>query len=229
MHDLAAFVLQLHFLVGIVIVHTGADVGHHVAGDLAGEDLGLHGLAGGQSVQLFFQLYNTGLAGTGHGLIGAGYHALNGGQLVQGVDGHGGDDGGAVGVGNDAVMLESVLGVDLGHNQRNVGVHTEGGGVVNEDGACLDDIGGKLPGEAAAYGTQYDIHTLEGIGSGFAHDDLFAAEGDSAACAAGRGQRQQGGNGEVALFQNLQHFTAHGTGGAQNGNVIFLHRKWLLS
>ena len=51
------------------------------------------------------------------------------------------DNGRAVGIGDKAVMPLDVVGINLGHNQRHLGIHAEGMAVVDHDGAALDGLG----------------------------------------------------------------------------------------
>lgn len=50
------------------------------------------------------------------------------------------DDGRAVGIGDKAVMPLDIVGIDLGHDQRYLGIHAEGMAVVDHDGAALDGL-----------------------------------------------------------------------------------------
>ena len=71
-------------------------------------------------------------------------------------------DGGAVRVGDDSAgTVQRIGGVALGHDERHVLVHAEGGGVVNHDGTEASDVGCKLFGSACAGGGEGDVHVFE--------------------------------------------------------------------
>ena len=67
-------------------------------------------------------------------LVSADDHALDANSLVDGSSGHEGDDGGAVGVGDDAALpslqTANVFWVDLRNDQWHSLCHPEGGAVV---------------------------------------------------------------------------------------------------
>ena len=91
------------------------------------------------------------------------------------------DDGRAVGVGDKAVMPLDVVGVDLGHDQRHLGVHAEGMAVVDHDGAALDGLGQQLLGDIVAGSAEYDVAALKGLGASLFDHNLLAAELDGLA------------------------------------------------
>ena len=94
--------------------------------------------------------------------------------MVQGVDGHQRDDGGAVGVGDDALVLLHVLRIDLRHDQGHIRVHAEGAGVIHEHRARLDDGRGELLGDVVLRRAQHDVHALEGLVTGHLHGEVVA-------------------------------------------------------
>ena len=214
MEDPAALVLHLHLLGGIAVFQLVADVGDDVQGDLVGEGLALHRTALCQGRHLLLQLHQAGLARAGDRLIGAGHHGLDGRELVDGGHRHQGNDGGAVGVGDNALVVKSVGAVDLGYHQGHVWIQTEAGAVVHKHRAGLYDGGGKLFGHAAAHGAQDEIHALEAAFAGLLNGDVPPLEEDGAARAAGAGQGPQRLYRKIILLQNLEHLAAHGAGGA---------------
>ena len=148
--------------------------------------------------------------------------------MAQGVDtverghAHEGDDGGAVGVGDEAGTAAHhalhVVGVDLGH----VVVHAEVVAVVDDDGA---GVGGHLaPHLAGALGAlgageEDDVQALEGLGRGGAH--VEGLPGDLLIAVA-RGEDADFGGGEVALAQDLDHLGADGADADQT-DFVLLH------
>ena len=221
--DLAAFVLHLHLLGGIALEGLAADLGDDVIGDLILEHLGLIALALAEGIHLSHQLDGAAGARAADRLIAGGHDALDGTELVQGVDGHQGHDGGAVGVGDDALVPLHILRVDLGDHQGHVLIQAEGAGVVHEHGAGLDDGERVLLGDIVLRRAQHQIQALKGaVGGG--HDlHLAAVEGQLGARAAGAGDGTQLRHGELALLQNLHHLAAHRAGGAQNTYLELFH------
>ena len=227
MHDLAALELELHFLAGVAVHLLAADLGDQIVSDLMREDLGCVGFALLQCFHFVHQLDGTACTGTGNCLIGRNDHALDGSDLVQCVNGSAGDDGGAVGVGDDALMVLSVLGVDFGNDQGNIGIQTESGGVVNKDSTGFHDRGSPLFSDIIFSSAQNDVNALESFCTDFLDGHFFTLEGDLLACGTGGCQRHQLADREIAFCQNVHHFLANGAGCAQNGNGIEFHSHYL--
>ena len=78
-------------------------------------------------------------------------------------------------------MPLDVVGVDLGHDQRHLGVHAEGMAVVDHDGAALDGFGQQLLGDIVAGSAEYDVAALKGLGASLFDHNLLAAELDGLA------------------------------------------------
>ena len=223
MHDLPTLVLHLHFLAGIALELLAANLGNQVIGNLVGEDLGLIGLAQAQSLHLVLQLNGAAGAGAGHRLVGGSGHGLNGGNLVQGIDGGDGDDGRAVGVGNNALVPLHILRIDFRHNQRHVGIQPEGGGIVHKDRTGLHDGRSELLGNVVFRRAQHDVHALKGGITGLLNGHVFALELHGLAGGTGRGQGHQLPHRKVPLGQDFHHFLSHGAGCAQDGYGILFH------
>ncbi len=152
--DLPALVAELLLLVGLTgaVVDDRPGHGKHVEGDGAGEVVGRSrcrrrprrgpgpAIVATGLAHLRLELVGTGQAGTGHRLVGADHQRFEPGFAVERLQHRHGDHGGAVGVGHDALgdVLER-LGVDLGHHQRDVGVHPPGRRVVDDGGAGRGD------------------------------------------------------------------------------------------
>ena len=116
-------------------------------------------------------------------LVGGYLHVLDVREVVQGLECHDHDDGGAVGVGDDVARGdEGVLTVDLGHHQGHIVVHAEGAAVVDHDAAVLGDGGGELAGGPCAHGDEGDVDVLEVVVVLQEFDDVvLAAESENAA------------------------------------------------
>ena len=225
-HDLAALVLHLHLLGGVAVVQLAADHGDDVGENLAGEGAALNRLALGLGDDLALQLAHALHARAGHRLIGAGDHLLDLGDLADAAQGHQRDDGGAVRVGDDALVELRVIGVDLRHHQRNLRIHAEGGGIVHEHRAGLHDCRGEVLGLGVLHRAQHEVHALEGVFGGLLNGDLLTAEGDGLAGAACAGEGEQGSHGEVALLQNADHLLSNCAGGAENCHIVGLHASF---
>ena len=116
MHDLAAFIFQFHFLLGVAVLEKRIDVGQGVESDLVWVHLGLHFAPAGESLDLLFQLNNSLRAAAADGLVGGGKNPFYAECLVQRVQGHQRDDGGTVRVGDDAFVLFDIGSVDFRHD-----------------------------------------------------------------------------------------------------------------
>ena len=222
-HNLPALVLQLHFLAGIALVLLAANLGNQVEGNLVGEHLGLVLLPSGQCLHLVHQLDGAAGTGTGHRLIGGDGHGADGADGVQGIDGGGGDDGGAVGVGDDALVLLHVLGVDFRHHQGHIVIQPEGGGIVHEDSTGLHNGGGEALGDVVFRSAQHNVHALESVVRRLPDGDGLAPEGYRLSRRPGRGQRHQLPHREVPLCQNLHHFLPHCARCAQDCYRVLFH------
>ena len=78
----------------------------------------------------------------------------------------------------------NVIGIDLGHDQRHLGIHAEGVAVIDYDGAALDGLRQQLLGDIVAGGAEYDVAALKGLGASLLNHNLLAAELNGLACRA---------------------------------------------
>ncbi len=227
MHDAAALILHLHLFLGVVVAVGGVDEGDDVHGDLVGKGLD-HGLLTlGNGGHLLVELVDAVGTGAGDSLIGADDHLLNGGEIVDARDGHEGDDGAAVGVCDNALVIEGVSAVDLRDDQRHVGLKTEGGAVVDVHGAALFDGGGEFPGHVALNRAEDKVQTVEGVLVRLLDGDVLALEGDALADALGAGERTELIDGDVVLGEDLEHFLTNGARSAQNRDIQSFHNFYL--
>lgn len=133
------------------------------------------------------------------------------------------DDGRAVGVGDKAVMPLDVVGIDLGHDQRHLGIHAEGMAVVDHDGAALDGLGQQLLRNIVAGSAKHNVTALKGLGASLFDHDLLAAELDGFTRGACTCQQLELANRELLLVEALEHLGAHGSRRAQNSNRVLFH------
>ena len=173
----------------------------------------LHLTALAVSLGLIGELVNALLTGAGNSLIGRNDDTFNACQVIQRLQCHNHNNGRAVRVGNNALVLQDVLGVNLRHNQRHFGVHTEGAGVINNNGTGFHSVRSKFLGNATAC-EQSNINALEGVLGGLLHSICFAHKFNLLACAALGSQQTQFCKWEVSFFNKLQKFSTNSTGSA---------------
>ena len=162
----------------------------------------------------FHEFVHRGRTAAAGGLVGRKDHALDAVLTVDRPQRHQRGDGGAVRVGDDALVIPDAAGVDLGDHQRDVRVHAEGRGIVDHNGACLDRNRRELAGNAAAGREQRDVDALEGALGEFLDHDLFAAERDGLAGGAGAGQRLELADRKTAAVHGGDEFGADSAGDA---------------
>ena len=224
MHDLAALVLQLHLLGGKALLLDAANLRNQVARQLGGKGARLGNLlTTAQSGQLSLELGHTGSASTRSCLIRGHDHALHAGELMQRPRRNQTDDGRAVGVGDQAVVPLNVIGVNLGHDQRHLGIQTEGMAVVDHDGAALDGLGQQFLGDIVAGSAEYDVAALKGLGESLFDHNLLAAELDGLARRTRARQQLELANRKLLLVEALEHLGANSSRRAQNSNRVLFH------
>ena len=223
MQNAAAFVLHLHLFLGIVVAVGGVNKRDHIQRDLCGKGLDHRLLSLGQRGHLLFQFPEARLSGAGHRLIGAGDHALDRGELVDAGHGHQRDDGAAVRVCDDPLVLQGVLAVDFRNNQRHVRIQPEGRAVVDIHRSALFDRRGKALAHGSFDRAEYKIQALEAIVGRLLNHDLAAVEEDLFARAAGAGQQAQLLDGDLILLQDLQHFLSDGARCTENSYLALFH------
>ena len=182
--------------------------------DFAGHRFAAHDLA-----DLLFQLFDGLGAGAGNSLVARGEDALHTEGLVQRVQGHQANGGGAVRVGDDALMRGHVGRVDLGNHQRDGRVLAEVAGVVDHHAAGLDRGRGVVARNRSAGAEESDVDPGERIMGQLFDGDFSAPEGELFADRAGRGQQGQFADRKVAALQGPDHLDANGTGGTDHGHM----------
>ena len=116
-----------------------------------------------------------------------------------------------------------VVGIDLGHDQRHLGIHSKGVAVVDHDGAALDGLGQQLLRNVVAGGSKHDVAALKGLGASFLNHDLLAAELDGLARRTHARQQLELANRKLLLVEAIEHLGAHGSRRAQNSNRVLFH------
>lgn len=165
------------------------------------------------------KLLRTGRACAGNGLIGRNDHALYRGDRVERVDRSAGDDGGAVGVCDNALVLFNVLGVYLGNDEGNIRAEAERAGVVDKHRARGLDIIDEAFGNIVLGSAEDNVQPLEVFSARLDNDvAVYLLARRVAAC-----KQPQLADGEAALGENFHHFLSDGAGRAENANVVFFH------
>ena len=113
------------------------------------------------------------------------------------------------------------VGVDLGDHQRDVLVHAEEGGVVDDDRAGLDDLRGPLGADRAARRGEHQVEALDRLVESSTRTSTSSPrEANALAGRAGRGERDQLRHREVALGKDLEDRRADGAGRAKDADAV---------
>ncbi|GAA1854123.1 hypothetical protein GCM10009772_33660 [Pseudonocardia alni subsp. carboxydivorans] len=232
--DLAGLVADLQLLRRPAVVLEGAgprhDVEHQrsrerrVAADRDaglgqdGRDVagGLPEVLAGDRGQLGLQLVDAGLAGTRRGLVRRHDQRLEPELAVQRTHRRHHRQRRAVRVGDDPLgPLGHLLRVDLGHDERDLGVHPERAGVVDGDRAAGGGDRRPLGGDLVGHVEHRDVDAVEDLGLQLQDRDVLAADRQHLAGAAGRGdQADLAPRHRLAGVDDLDHGGADGTGRA---------------
>ena len=160
------------------------------------------------------ELFDRLFAGAGDRLVGRDINALDLGRIMQRLQRDQHLNSRAIGISDDATLLElrDRLGVNLGHDERNVFVVTKLRGVVDHDAPgsrrfrCIDSR------DLAARREQADIGIGKIKGVDVDHRHLFAIELDRFTERAVARKRKQLSDREFALLEHLDHRVAHESG-----------------
>ena len=98
-----------------------------VKGNRVREDFGFWSIPGEDGCGLCLKLTHRGGTGTGCCLVGADNHAADGGKLQERSEDHHKQDGRAVRVGDDAIVIGEGIRVDFRDDKWDGWVHPEGG------------------------------------------------------------------------------------------------------
>ena len=131
-------------------------------------------------------------------------------------------DGRAVGHGDDVLfrVARQRLRIDLRHDQRDVGVHAELAGFIDDDGAGLRGARREFGRNLAAGGGENKIHPLEIELGEVLNLEVPVAERDFLAHRARRRQRDDIVDGKFPLMQNAEHLMPDIARGAHYRNPV---------
>jgi len=136
---------------------------------------------------------------------------------------HEADDGRAIRIRHNRALPQPDVGhglrVDLGDNERHLGVHPERGAVVHDDGAAGDGRGTVLPADAPAGAEERDVDAVEGPRRGEVLDGVLAVlEGEALPRGALAGQEAEAAVGEVPVRDDAEELLADRARGAHDGH-----------
>ena len=154
------------FFLGRAVVHKDVAMGDDIEGYLLGKVLGLHRVVHVDRARLVEQFVHRGAARPGNGLVGRYHNALDPSEIMQRLQRDDQLDRRAVRIGDNPAfrVLGDGLRVDLRHDQRDVGLHAEARGVVDDHGARLRRTRREDIGHLGAGRGEDDIDTTEVIG-----------------------------------------------------------------
>ena len=168
--------------------------------------------------RLLGQLADARFAGAADSLIGADDDAIDAGFFVERIERADHENGGAVWIGDQTLVILCCLTVDFWNDQRNIRFKTEGGAVVDDDDALALRQAAKFTAGRTA-GEKRQIHAIEGICGGFFNNVVLALEIDDLAGAVFRSQKLQPSVWEIVLIHDLEQFLTDSTGRTDDGNV----------
>ena len=113
------------------------------------------------------------------------------------------------------------VGVDLGHDQRHVGVYAPVRGIVDHDARRRRRSSATIPSTPVEPADIRQMSTPEKSKCSSAlHLERLVAEGDFDALAAARGERDHLVGGKRPLGEDVQHFAADIAGRADDGDLV---------
>ncbi len=167
------------------------------------------------------QLVDAGLPRPAGGLVAGRHHRAQAEGVVQGLQWQHRRHRGAVGVGDDAPRRPGVqlVGVDLGDDEGDVGVHAEGGGVVDDQRPGGDGAGRVLLGPVTSGAEQRDVDPIEDVLVGqVPNRDVAVPPADRAAGRTGGRQQDQVIQREVPAVQQPPQVLTDCAGGTGDRN-----------
>src|SRR5581483_406730 len=169
---------------------------------------------------LLLELPHPGLPGAGHRLVGRDDHPPEPGGPVERRQRRHQHHRRAVGAGGDALrQMAELFGVDFRHHQRHVGVHPEGGRVVDHPGARRRRHRRPLDGQRVVDVDDDQAEPVETAGAEDLAGDLGTGERQPSPLRPGRGVGPQLGHRERPLLQDPQHLAADEAGGADDADA----------
>ena len=163
-HNLACFVIHLHFFFGITVFREHVDLRNQVECQLISKLLYCHRLVGQYLTVLFVQLVHSGSTGTAGSLISRYVHGFYMRKLFDGFQCNYHLDSCTVRIGNDATRtLQRICGIYFGHYQRHISVHTESAGVVDHHSTVFGDCFLELLGCSCTGRSESNVYSFKVI------------------------------------------------------------------
>ena len=168
------------------------------------------------------QLVHRLLAGARHRLIGRHHHALDLGAVMQRLQHHHELGGRAIRIGDDVLLGESGhgVGIDLGHDERHVGVVAPERRVIDDHAAGRADSRGPLLGDGRARRHQREIDAAKVELFEVPAFQPLIAEGDLDAHRPARGDGEHLVGRELALGEDVEHLAPDISGGADDSDFV---------
>ena len=167
---------------------------------------------------LLAERVDGGLARAGDGLVRRDRDALEADRVAHGAEDRHQLHGRAIRVGDDPTVRVRGVGIDVGDDERDVGLHAERGRVVDDRCARGDRDGGPLARTRGTGREDRHVDTGEGLGRDGLHRQLSTLEDHLRAGAALRREQHQLVDRQRALLEHLQHRAADGAGRAEDRN-----------
>ena len=179
----------------------------------------------GLALDSVFQILISAEPRAGNRLIGGIDDALDLIEVVQRLEGYHGLDGGAVGVGDDALVPIDILRVYFGNDQRNGFIHAPCAGIIDDNSSRLCRHWSKFQASVAARAEQGNVNVFS-IKAGFRqflHDIIPAKKCNLFSGAPLGGEEIIVFHGQLALLQNLKELAPYHAGCTNDCNVILFH------
>jgi hypothetical protein len=133
------------------------------------------------------------------------------------------DDGRAIWVRHNSTLsqpdISHGLRVDLGDDERHLGVHPERRAVVHDDGAAGDGRGAVLTADTPAGAEERDVDAVERPGRGeVLHGVLPVLEVEALPCGPLAGEESEAAVGEVPVGDDAEELLPDGAGGTDDGH-----------
>ena len=232
--DTTRFVAELLLFIGFkaAIIDDRTGQGHNIESNGGDVDLRLteiNGVAiGGQALEVLIdgaanlieELANTLESRTRHGLVRGHRQTLDtASSLRKRLNCRHDSHGRAVRVGNDALgAIGDVCTVDLGDDQRDLGVLAPCGGVVDDYGSGLGKLRRILARGRGTRGEDRDVDPGEVSGRNVFNDDLCALPRERRTRRTSGGKETNRFNREVSLFQDRAHHATNLARRTDNSN-----------
>ena len=166
-----------------------------------------------------FQLCHRGLAGSCDALVGAHHAANQSPSVVQRLEGHHELHGGAVGVGNDQILVPKDPSIHFRHDQLVVGAHAPSAAVVHHRDATRCKPWRPVQTDRSARGKQGHVRRCVKCFFHADHLDGLPPKIHGLANRPCRRHRQQLCDRQFLLFQHLQHGSSNHARGPHKGHL----------